>query len=122
MDQLIPIVGIICGCGVGIAAFVWLYKESKIKSETIIEISKNVQDPAEQERLIRLLDSDDDDDEEDKTPEGQKKSAIITISSGIGLALMFMFFDARPLIGVGLLVTIIGLGLLINASYFTSKE
>ena len=122
MDQLIPIVGIICGCGVGIAAFVWLYKESKIKSETIIEISKNIQDPEEQERLIKLLDSDDDDDDDDKTPEGQKKSAIITISSGIGLTLMFMFFDARPLIGVGLLVTIIGLGLLINASYFTSKE
>jgi hypothetical protein len=44
--------GIIIPLGV----FVWLYLESKDKNKTILEISKNIDDPSKLQGLINLLD------------------------------------------------------------------
>ena len=57
IDQtLIPIFGIMTGIIVPIAAFIWLYLENKDKNKTILEISKNIDDPSKLEDLIGLLD------------------------------------------------------------------
>ena len=42
--ELIPIFGILAGIIISLAVFFWLYKESKDKNKTIIEISKHLDD------------------------------------------------------------------------------
>ena len=39
-----------------VAVFLWLYLESKDKNKTILEISKNIDDPSKLEDLVALLD------------------------------------------------------------------
>ena len=56
MEILIPIVAIIGGISVPLATFFWLYHESKNKNETILEISKNLDDPSKLERLLGIFD------------------------------------------------------------------
>ena len=56
IGALIPILGIAIGAIIPIAAFIWLYFESKDKNKTILEISKNIDDPSKVEDLINLLD------------------------------------------------------------------
>ena len=53
---LIPILGIIVGMIIPLAVFLWLYLESKDKNKTILEISKNIDDPSKLEDLVGLLD------------------------------------------------------------------
>ena len=43
MESLIPIFGILSGCIIPVAVFIWLYYEGKGKRETILEISKNIE-------------------------------------------------------------------------------
>jgi hypothetical protein len=42
LEIIIPILGILTGMIIPLATFVWLYKESKDKNKTILEISKNI--------------------------------------------------------------------------------
>ena len=46
MDEniIIPISGMLTGIIIPLAVFFWLYKESKDKNKTIIEISKHLDD------------------------------------------------------------------------------
>ena len=44
MEILIPIFGILSGMVTPIAVFIWLYYEGKGKRETVLEISKNLED------------------------------------------------------------------------------
>ena len=55
-EIVIPSLGIMTGIIVPIAVFVWLYLESKDKNKTILEISKNIDDPSKLEDLVGLLD------------------------------------------------------------------
>ena len=45
MENLIPLAGISVGIIVPLAVFFWQYHETKHKNETILEISKNLDDP-----------------------------------------------------------------------------
>jgi hypothetical protein len=56
MDQnfIIPILGILTGIIVPIPVFVWKYYEGKGKRETVLEISKYLDDPAKLEDLFKL--------------------------------------------------------------------
>ena len=56
LEILIPLFGILTGIMVPIAAFIWLYLEGKDKNKTILEISKNIDDPSKLEDLVGLLD------------------------------------------------------------------
>ena len=115
---LIPILGIIVGMIIPLAVFLWLYLENKDKNKTILEISKNMDDPAKLEDLIGLL------DERKKEPIDYRRSGVVTLSVGIGLFLFGVFFLGAILKGVGALVAAIGVGQIITGYLYpnTSEE
>ena len=53
---LIPIFGILAGIIIPVSVFIWLYYEGKGKREIVLEISKNLNDPAKVEKLLSLFD------------------------------------------------------------------
>ena len=55
MESLIPIFGILTGMVVPVAVFIWLYYEGKGKRETILEISKNINDSSKVEELLKIF-------------------------------------------------------------------
>ena len=117
-EEIVPVLGIMVGIIVPIAVFVWLYFESKDKNRTILEISRNIDDPSKVEDLIGLL------DERKKEPIDYRRTGVITAFTGVGLFLLGVFFLGSLLKGVGALVCAIGLGQ-ITAGYLypnTSEE
>ena len=104
MEILIPLAGISVGIIVPLSVFFWQYHETKHKNETILEISKTLDDPAKLERLLAIF------DERKKEPVDYRRGGLITIFVGVGIyflgfAAMGSFFK-----GVGLLVGFIGIG------------
>ena len=117
-ELIVPVLGIMTGIIVPVSVFIWLYLESKDKNKTILEISKNIDDPEKIESLISML------DERKKEPIDYRRTGVITIFTGIGLFLFGVFFLGSILKGVGALVTAIGVGQIL-AGYFypnTSEE
>ncbi len=115
---LIPLFGISVGIIVPLAVFYWQYHETKLKNETILEISKHLDDPAKLEELIGIF------DERKKEPIDYRRNGVTTLFTGIGLYLFGVFFLGPLLKGVGALVATIGVGLII-AGYlypYTSEE
>lgn len=107
LELLVPVLGIMTGIIVPIAVFVWLYFESKDKNRTILEISRNIDDPSKVEDLIGLL------DERKKEPIDYRRTGVVTLFVGIGLFLFGVFFLGSLLKGVGALVAAIGVGTII---------
>ena len=120
MDQqlIIPILGMLTGLIIPIAVFVWLYFEGKGKRETVLEISKNLDDPAKLEELLNIF------EERKKAPIDYRRNGVITIFVGIGLYLFGYIAIGFSLEGVGLLVGTIGIGTLIAGYLYpnTGKE
>ena len=114
LEILIPVLGII----VPVSVFVWLYFESKDKNKTILEISKNIDDPSKVEDLIGML------DERKKEPIDYRRTGVVTLFTGVGLFLFGVFFLGSVLKGVGALVAAIGLGQIIAGYLYpnTSEE
>ena len=117
-NALIPILGILVGIIVPVSVFIWLYLESKDKNKTILEISKNIDDPSKLEDLVGLL------DERKKEPIDYRRSGVVTLFVGIGLFLFGVFFLGAILKGVGALVASIGVGQIIAGYLYpnTSEE
>ena len=117
-EIVIPSLGILTGMIIPVAAFVWLYFESKDKNKTILEISKNIDDPSKLQDLIGLL------DERKKQPLDYRRSGVVTLFVGIGLFLFGVFFLGSILKGVGALVAAIGIGQIIAGYLYpnTSEE
>ena len=117
-EILIPILGILAGTIVPVSTFIWLYFEGKDKNKTILEISKNIDDPSKVEDLIGLL------DERKKEPIDYRRTGVVTLFTGVGLYLFGVFFLGSVLKGVGALVASIGLGQLIAGYLYpnTSEE
>ena len=115
---IVPVLGIMTGIIVPIAVFVWLYFESKDKNKTILEISKNIDDPSKLEDLVGLL------DERKKEPIDYRRTGVVTLFTGVGLFLFGVFFLGSILKGVGALVAAIGLGQIIAGYLYpnTSEE
>lgn len=120
MDQhlIIPILGMLTGILIPISVFIWLYYEGKGKRETVLEISKNLDDPAKVEELLKIF------EERKKEPLDYRRNGIITIFVGIGLYLLGFLVIGRILEGVGCLVAAIGIGTLIAGYLYpnTGKE
>ena len=116
--EIVPVLGIMVGIIVPIAVFVWLYFESKDKNKTILEISKNIDDPSKVEDLIGML------DERKKEPIDFRRTGVVTLFTGVGLFLLGVFFLGSVLKGVGALVAAIGLGQIIAGYLYpnTSEE
>ena len=104
MEILIPLAGISVGIIVPLAVFFWHYHETKHKNETILEISKNLDDPIKLEHLLSIF------DERKKEPVDYRRGGLITIFVGVGI--YFLGFEALGSFfeGVGLLVGFIGIG------------
>ena len=117
-EIVIPSLGILTGIIVPVAVFIWLYLESKDKNKTILEISKNIDDPSKLEDLVGLL------DERKKQPLDYRRSGVVTLFVGIGLFLFGVFFLGNILKGVGALVATIGIGQIIAGYLYpnTSEE
>jgi len=116
--EIIPLAGIMTGIIVPVSVFVWLYFESKDKNRTILEISKNIEDPSKIEDLIGML------DERKKEPIDYRRTGVVTLFTGVGLFLFGVFFLGSVLKGVGALVAAIGLGQIIAGYLYpnTSEE
>jgi len=117
-EIVVPSLGMLTGIIIPVAVFVWLYLESKDKNKTILEISKNIDDPSKLEDLVALL------DERKKQPIDYRRSGVVTLFVGIGLFLFGVFFLGNILKGVGALVGTIGIGQIIAGYLYpnTSEE
>jgi hypothetical protein len=114
-ETIIPVVGMMTGIIVPVSVFIWLYFESKDKNKTILEISKNIDDPSKIEDLIGML------DERKKEPIDYRRTGLVTLFTGIGLFLFGVFFLGSILKGVGALVAAIGAGQVL-AGYLYPRE
>ena len=117
-EVVIPVLGIITGIIVPVSVFIWLYFEGKDKNKTILEISKNIDDPSKMQDLIGML------DERKKEPIDYRRTGVVTLFTGVGLFLFGVFFLGSILKGVGALVAAIGLGQIIAGYLYpnTSEE
>lgn len=120
MEQqlIIPILGMLIGLIIPIAVFVWLYFEGKGKRETVLEISKHLDDPQKLEELLKIF------EDRKKAPIDYRRNGVITLFVGIGLYLLGYVAIGFVLEGVGLLVGTIGIGTLIAGYLYpnTGKE
>ena len=120
MEQqlIIPILGILTGLIIPIAVFIWLYFEGKGKRETVLEISKHLDDLQKLEELLKIF------EERKKSPIDYRRNGVITLFVGIGLYLLGYVAIGFILEGVGLLVGTIGVGTLIAGYLYpnTGKE
>ena len=117
-ELLIPIFGILAGIIIPVSVFVWLYYEGKGKRETVLEISKNLNDPAKVEELLSIF------DERKKEPIDYRRGGIITLFVGIGISLLGFVAMGNFFQAVGYLVATIGVGILIAGYLYpnTGKE
>ena len=104
MDIIIPLAGISVGIIVPLSVFYWQYHETKHKNETILEISKTLDDPAKLERLLDIF------DERKKEPVDYRRGGLITIFVGVGIYFLGFVSFGSFFEGVGLLVGFIGIG------------
>ncbi|MDB9793872.1 DUF6249 domain-containing protein [Flavobacteriaceae bacterium] len=118
MENLIPIFGILSGMVIPIAVFIWLYYEGKGKRETVLEISKNLEDTSKVEELLKIF------EERKKEPIDYRRNGVITIFVGAGLWLLGYIALGIILKGVGAMVGLIGIGTLIAGYLYpnTGKE
>ena len=120
MDQniIIPIFGMLTGIIIPIAVFIWLYYEGKGKRETVLEISKHLDDPAKLEELLGIF------EERKKEPIDYRRSGVVTLFVGIGLFLFGFVITVALIEGIGLLVGAIGVGQIVAGYLYpnTSEE
>ena len=86
----------------------------KDKYDTMIEISKNIEDPSEIKDLLEDL-------QEKKKPIDYRRGGVISLFVGLGLFLFGTVSSIGILKGVGLLVAAIGVGSII-AGYLYPNE
>tara|TARA_X000001036_G_scaffold367132_1_gene352192 strand:+ start:57 stop:458 length:402 start_codon:yes stop_codon:yes gene_type:complete len=117
-EILIPLFGILAGIIIPISVFIWQYHEEKGKRETVLEISKHLDDPAKLEELLKIF------EERKKEPIDYRRNGVITIFVGIGLYMLGFLALGRVLEGVGALVGLIGIGTMIAGYLYpnTVKE
>ena len=118
MELLIPLFGISVGIIVPLAVFYWQYHETKHKNETVLEISKTLDDPIKLERLLGIF------DERKKEPIDYRRGGVITIFVGIGICLLGYAAMGPFFVGIGYLVGAIGIGTMVAGYLYpnTSEE
>jgi hypothetical protein len=106
-ELIIPIIGLSAGIIIPIAVFIWQYKDAQGKRETVLEISKSLDDPAKIDELLRIF------EERKKAPIDYRRNGVITLFVGFGLFALGYFALGSILKGVGALVALIGVGSII---------
>ena len=115
MEILVPILGILAGLIIPLGVFLWIYHDQKNKRQTLIEISKNIQDSSELEKILKQLD-------DKREPVNHRRSGTITLFVGIGLYLLGAVALGSILKGIGLLVGAIGIGTIIAGYIFPNDS
>tara|TARA_B100000029_G_scaffold186327_1_gene183661 strand:+ start:2692 stop:3096 length:405 start_codon:yes stop_codon:yes gene_type:complete len=118
LGLVIPLAGMLVGIIIPLAVFYWLYHETKHKNETIIEITKNIDDSSQLEKLLGIL------DERKKEPIDYRRGGVIVIFVGIGIYLLGYVAMGSLFKGVGYLVGAIGIGTMLAGYLYpnTSEE
>ena len=80
MGELVQLIAVLIPIVSLVSVFSWLYLESKDRNKTILEISKNLEDPSKIEDLINLLDE-------------RKKGQLIIEDLGLLLFLLALAFS-----------------------------
>ena len=83
--------------------FFFIAKMQKNKYDTMIEISKNIEDPSEIKDLLEDL-------QEKKKPIDYRRSGVVTLFVGVGLYLLGWTIATSAIQGAGFLVAAIGIG------------
>ncbi len=111
-------VAIVFGSLIPIVTFIWLYFDAKGKRDTILEISKNINDSDKIEELLQIF------EERKKQPLDYRRNGIITIFVGIGIYFIGHMVFGRFFEGVGALVGFIGVGTMLAGYLYpnTGKE
>ena len=115
MEILGPMLGILAGIIIPLGVFLWIYHDQKNKRQTLIEISKNIQDSSELEKILKQLD-------DKREPVNHRRSGTITLFVGIGLYLLGAVALGSILKGIGLLVGAIGIGTIIAGYIFPNDS
>ncbi len=115
-ELIIPILAISTGIIIPLAVFIWQYYDAKGKRETVLEISKHLDDPSKLEELLNIC------DERKKEPIDYRRNGVITIFVGAGLFFLGYFFVGNVLKGVGALVGLIGVGTMIAGYLYPNTE
>lgn len=118
VELLIPILGIMAGIVIPLGVFVWLYFEGKGKRQTVLEISKHLNDPDKLEELLKIF------EERKKEPLDYRRNGVITIFVGIGIYILGLLALGNIVEGIGALVGLVGVGTLIAGYLYpnTGKE
>tara|TARA_Y100001970_G_scaffold111635_1_gene139313 strand:- start:1481 stop:1894 length:414 start_codon:yes stop_codon:yes gene_type:complete len=116
---LIPVITIMAGIIITVSSFMLVYFKDRGKQETIVEISKNMDDPSKLEDLLNILE-----DSKKKEPLDYRRTGVITLFVGLGLFLLGFVALGVFVEGVGLLVGAIGVGSIIAGYLYpnTSEE
>ena len=117
-EILIPIFGMLTGITIPVSVFIWLYKDAKGKRETVLEISKNLEDPSKVDELLKIF------EERKKEPIDFRRNGVITLFTGAGFYFFGVFFLGYIMKAVGALISLIGLGTLVAGYLYpnTGKE
>ena len=117
-EILIPIFGMLTGIIIPVSVFIWLYKDEKGKRETVLEISKNLEDPSKVDELLKIF------EERKKEPIDFRRNGVITLFTGAGFYFFGVFFLGYIMKAVGALISLIGLGTLVAGYLYpnTGKE
>ena len=115
-ELIITILAISTGIIIPLAVFIWQYYDTKGKRETVLEISKHLDDPSKLEELLNIF------DERKKEPIAYRRNGVRTIFVGAGLFFLGYFFVGNVLKGVGALVGLIGVGTMIAGYLYPNTE
>jgi hypothetical protein len=117
-EILIPIFGMLTGIIIPVSVFIWLYKDAKGKRETVLEISKNLEDPSKVDELLKIF------EERKKEPIDFRRNGVITLFTGAGFCFFGVFFLGSIMKAVGALISLIGIGTVIAGYLYpnTGKE
>ena len=86
--------------------FVYKNRDKKNRYDTLITISKNINDPEDIKEILESL-------VERKSPTDYRRSGVIAFGVGVGLFLVGKSLESDPIPGIGLLVLAIGVGQII---------
>ena len=114
---LIPIIAVSLPAIIILIVFKYESRNKKKKYDTIIEVSKNINDPEEIRDLIESLK-----DDKKKSPTDLRRSGVITIFVGAGLFMLGWIAIGEILKGVGALVGLIGLGQMVAGYVYPNQS
>ena len=116
LSLLIPIFGILLPVLIVLVVFYFSSKKTKYKYDALIEVSKNVNDSEEVRGLLNSF------KERTKSNTDYRKTGLVTIFTGVGLAALDYFgLKIDVVFGVGLLVMFIGVGQIIAGYVYPNQ-